>query len=71
MFTGNELTFGLVLGSWLLWGGLGSLIRPRRSAGPSTGRLAGIYALAVVLFFAGLVAFEVLRSAHGHSSRPS
>ncbi len=61
VFTGNELTFGLFLGSWLLWGGLGSLIRPRRRAGPSTGRLAGIYVLVVVLFFAGLV---VLRFSH-------
>jgi spermidine synthase len=61
VFTGNELTFGLFLGSWLLWGGLGSLIRPRRRAGLSTGRLAGIYVLVVVLFFAGLV---VLRFSH-------
>ena len=61
VFTGNELTFGLFLGSWLLWGGLGSLIRPRRRPGPSLGRLAGVYALVVVLFFAGLV---VLRFSH-------
>ena len=32
-FYGNELTFGLFLGSWLLWGGLGSLVRPRRTPG--------------------------------------
>jgi spermidine synthase len=61
VFTGNELTFGLFLGSWLLWGGLGSLIRPRRRAGPSLDRLAGLYVLVVVLFFAGLV---VLRFSH-------
>ncbi|MGQ9672737.1 MAG: fused MFS/spermidine synthase [Candidatus Aminicenantales bacterium] len=28
-FYGNELTFGLVLASWLLWGGLGSLFASR------------------------------------------
>ncbi len=61
VFTGNELTFGLFLGSWLLWGGLGSLIHLRRRAGPSTGRLAVVYVLVVVLFFAGLV---VLRFSH-------
>ena len=61
VFTGNELTFGLFLGSWLLWGGLGSLIGPHRGAGPSMSRLAGIYLLVVVLFSAGLV---VLRFSH-------
>ncbi|MBN1223356.1 MAG: hypothetical protein JXB23_08905, partial [Candidatus Aminicenantes bacterium] len=25
-FYGNEISFGLVLGSWLLWGGLGSIV---------------------------------------------
>ncbi len=29
-FYGNEMTYGLVLGGWLLWGGLGSIIASRR-----------------------------------------
>jgi spermidine synthase len=61
-FYGNELTFGLFLGSWLLWGGLGSLARPGRKAGLGAARLAGLYGLAVILFFAGLV---LLRFSHG------
>ncbi len=28
-FYGNEMTYGLVLGSWLLWGGLGSIFASR------------------------------------------
>jgi spermidine synthase len=51
-FTGNELTFGFVLGSWLLWGGVGSLVRPRPDRGEA--RLAGLYGAAVVLFGVGL-----------------
>jgi spermidine synthase len=60
-FYGNELTFGLLLGSWLLWGGLGSLVRPRKGREPGFGRLAGLYGLSIVLFFAGLV---LLRFSH-------
>jgi spermidine synthase len=60
-FYGNELIFGLFLGSWLLWGGLGSLVRPRRRTDAGTTRLAGLYGLAVILFFASLV---VLRFSH-------
>jgi spermidine synthase len=61
-FYGNELTFGLFLGSWLLWGGLGSLVRPGRKAELGTSRLAGLYGLAVIVFFAGLA---LLRFSHG------
>ncbi|MBE0712877.1 MAG: methyltransferase [Candidatus Aminicenantes bacterium] len=60
-FYGNELTFGLFLGSWLLWGGLGSLSRPGDSKGPSPERLYGLYGLTIVLFFLSLV---VLRFSH-------
>lgn len=31
-FYGNEMTYGLVLGSWLLWGGLGSIFASRSKA---------------------------------------
>jgi spermidine synthase len=54
-FTGNELTFGLVLGSWLLWGGIGSLVRPKQRPDGGAARLAALYGAAVVLFAAGLV----------------
>lgn len=54
-FTGNELTFGLVLGSWLLWGGLGSLVKPVRRPAEGTARLAGLYGAAVIFFAAGLL----------------
>jgi spermidine synthase len=54
-FYGNELTFGLFLASWLLWGGLGSLVRPRPESRSGTAGLAGLYALVIMLFLAGLV----------------
>lgn len=57
-FYGNELIFGLFLGSWLFWGGLGSLVRPPTTPGASERRLAAITGAAVVLFFAGLVALR-------------
>ena len=60
-FYGSELTFGLFLGSWLLWGGLGSLARPGKKSSLGSSRLAGSYGLAVILFFAGLA---VLRFSH-------
>ncbi|HOW85281.1 MAG TPA: methyltransferase [Candidatus Aminicenantes bacterium] len=60
-FYGNELTFGLFLGCWLLWGGIGSLVRPRRAAVPAGPGLAGLYGLVLVLF---AVALAVLRFSH-------
>ena len=60
-FYGNELIFGLFLGSWLLWGGVGSLVRPPRRPGAGEARLAGLYGGVIVLFFAGLV---TLRFSH-------
>ena len=60
-FYGNELTFGLLLGSWLLWGGLGSLVQPGRRSTSNPARLAGLYGLVVILFFTSLV---VLRFSH-------
>lgn len=58
-FFGNELTFGLFLGSWLLWGGVGSLARP----GPRrpSGGLAVPYSLTIIIFFSGLT---LLRFSH-------
>jgi spermidine synthase len=57
-FYGNELIFGLFLGSWLLWGGIGSLIKPRAAPQDVSKRLAGLYAAAALLFFAGLAALR-------------
>lgn len=58
-FYGNELTFGFVLGAWLLWGGIGSLVGPKLGLRPA--RLPRLYAATIVLFFAGLV---LLRFSH-------
>lgn len=33
-FFGNEMTYGLVLASWLLWGGIGSLLGIAAGSGP-------------------------------------
>jgi len=60
-FTGNELTFGLVLGAWLLWGGLGSLVRLRRGAVRPKSRLARLYGGAAILFCGSLA---LLRFSH-------
>jgi spermidine synthase len=57
-FYGSELVFGLFLGAWLFWGGFGSLVRPPTGRPAGTARLAGLYALAIALFFAGLVALR-------------
>jgi len=46
-FYGNEITFGLVLGSWLLWGGLGSIVAEKLSF--SRTKTFRLYALVVVL----------------------
>jgi len=58
-FYGNELTFGLMLGSWLLWGGVGSLARPGGRL-PAGGPVVP-YSLSVGLFFTALV---LLRFSH-------
>ncbi len=57
-FFGNELIFGLFLGSWLFWGGVGSLIKPPADPEAAGRRLARIYGLAVVLFLATLGALR-------------
>ena len=57
-FYGNELIFGLFLGSWLLWAGVGSLVRPGRRARSGAARLAAIYTLAVLALFIGLIALR-------------
>ena len=58
-FYGNELTFGFVLGAWLLWGGIGSLAGPRFGLRPD--RLPRLYASSAVLF---LLSLALLRFSH-------
>lgn len=57
-FYGNELTLGIVLGSWLLWGGLGSLLVSDRRLSP---RLYGLYELVIFLLPVSLAAVRLSR----------
>ena len=58
-FFGNELTFGFVLASWLLWSGLGSLTAPRFRAPRET--LDRFYYIAILLFVGSLVILRFSR----------
>jgi spermidine synthase len=62
-FYGNELTYGLVLASWLFWGGLGSLVAPRFRTVPRG--LDRVYYGIILLFPAGLAALRLSRFALG------
>jgi spermidine synthase len=58
-FYGNEMTYGLGLGGWLLWGGLGSIVASRRKIPPSR-FVPGLLAVAA-LFPVGLAALRLSR----------
>lgn len=58
-FYGNEITFGLLLASWLLWGGLGSITASKFKFHPS--RFPKIYYLVLFLFPVGLVGLRFSR----------
>jgi spermidine synthase len=58
-FYGNELTFGLVLGAWLLWGGIGSLLGPRFRL--QSNHLPLFYTATIGLYFSSLA---LLRFSH-------
>lgn len=58
-FYGNEMTYGLVLGSWLLWGGLGSLFASRRKVAPS--RFGPVIYAVIALFPVCLAALRLSR----------
>jgi spermidine synthase len=47
-FFGNEITFGIVLGTWLLWGGLGSIFGEKAAYSPR--RFALVFASVLILF---------------------
>jgi spermidine synthase len=47
-FYGNEITFGFLLASWLLWGGLGSIVA--KGIGFSISRFKGAYVFVIIVF---------------------
>ncbi|MEW5901408.1 MAG: hypothetical protein AB1715_08115 [Acidobacteriota bacterium] len=57
-FYGNELTFGIVLAAWLLWGGIGSLTAVRIRPLPN---LAAVYALVIFCFPLALIGVRFSR----------
>jgi spermidine synthase len=58
-FYGNEMTYGIVLGSWLLWGGLGSIFASRRRIPASWFR--PLFLGVVILYPAALAALRLSR----------
>ena len=58
-FYGNEITFGLILGSWLLWGGLGSLAANKFRY--SQKKFVFLFYLIIVLFSLCLAGLRFLR----------
>ena len=62
-FSGNELVYGIVLASWLFWGGLGSLAGPRFAG--SKERIERLFYAVALLFPMGLVALRFSRFAMG------
>ena len=62
-FAGNEMTYGLVFGSWLLWGGLGSLAASRFDYKLKS--LVRLSYLVLWLFPAGLAGLRLSRLALG------
>jgi spermidine synthase len=62
-FSGNELTFGFVLGAWLLWGGAGSLWASRREKKPP--ELARLFLLVIALSPVSFLGLRVMRPALG------
>jgi spermidine synthase len=58
-FYGNEMTYGLVLACWLLWGGVGGLLGNRRAI--KSGWIPFGYLGLVLIFPAGLAALRFSR----------
>ena len=58
-FYGNEITFGFILASWLLWGGVGSIVAPQLRF--SQTRFIRVYYLVILLFPACLVGLRFSR----------
>ncbi len=47
-FYGNEITFGFILASWLLWGGIGSILGAKIKKFPFS--LSGVYYCVILIF---------------------
>ena len=62
-FYGNEITFGLLLASWLLWGGLGSILAERFKYSPS--RFPRLYYGVILIFPLCLVGLRFSRYLFG------
>jgi len=58
-FYGNELTFGIVLASWLLWGGLGSIAASKTKL--KAKNLPFVYGLVIFLFPVSLLGVRFSR----------
>jgi spermidine synthase len=58
-FQGNEITFGIVLGTWLLWGGLGSIFSERLTYSPQ--RFTTVYQAVLFLFPLSLLCLRFSR----------
>ena len=58
-FYGNEITFGFILASWLLWGGVGSIVAPKFKF--SQKRLIQVYYSVILLFPVCLVGLRFSR----------
>jgi len=62
-FYGNELTYGIVLASWLLWGSIGSLMSPRMRLQPQ--RFPRLYMAVAVLLPISLLSLRFSRFLFG------
>jgi len=58
-FYGNEITYGLLLATWLLWGGLGSICSSKFKFNVSV--FPRIYYLVIFLFFLSLLGLRFSR----------
>ncbi len=58
-FFGNEITFGLILGTWLLWGALGSILASKIKF--NSNRFLFLYHLLLILFAFSLIGLRFSR----------
>ncbi|MFC2160979.1 spermidine synthase [Acidobacteriota bacterium] len=59
MFFGNEITLGLILGTWLFWGALGSILASKTKF--NSKRLIFLYHLLIILFALSLIGLRFSR----------
>jgi spermidine synthase len=58
-FYGNEITFGIILGFWLLWGGLGSILGEKLTFSP--GKLSSVFQSVLFLLPLSLICLRFSR----------